>query len=99
MKIDTSHPLTRPNQGESSNKAAKADHDAPSAQGATPASVTHLSQSAGNSNQDIDSARVEEIRQAISEGRLEIHAERIADGLIDSVRDLLGNAPDDKGNA
>nr|WP_283101666.1 flagellar biosynthesis anti-sigma factor FlgM [Halomonas populi] len=57
----------------------------------TPAAVTHLSQSGANSSQDIDSARVEEIRQAISEGRLEIHAERIADGLLNSIRDMLND--------
>lgn len=39
--------------------------------------------------EDIDQANVEAIRQAISEGRLEIRAERIADGLIGSVRELL----------
>lgn len=39
----------------------------------------------------IDQQRVDEIRQAISEGRFKINAGRIADGLIDSVRDLLSN--------
>ena len=37
-----------------------------------------------------DSQRVAEIRQAISEGRFQINPERIADGLISSVRDMLG---------
>ncbi|WP_043526270.1 flagellar biosynthesis anti-sigma factor FlgM [Litchfieldella xinjiangensis] len=90
MKIDSSHTLARPNQSESSDKAGKANSAAPAAKGNSPAVVTHLNQSAKNAGQDIDQARVEEIRQAISEGRLEISAERIADGLIDSVRDLLG---------
>jgi len=39
----------------------------------------------------VDQQRVDEIRQAISEGRFKINAGRIADGLIESVRDLLGN--------
>ena len=38
---------------------------------------------------DIDQARVAEIRQAISEGKLEIRPERIADGLIASARELV----------
>ncbi|MGL6159421.1 flagellar biosynthesis anti-sigma factor FlgM [Microbulbifer sp.] len=42
-----------------------------------------------DSSRDIDLARVQEIRQAIAEGRLEIRADRIADGLIDSVRAFL----------
>jgi negative regulator of flagellin synthesis FlgM len=33
--------------------------------------------------------RVAEIRQAISEGRFQVNPERIADGLLDSVRDML----------
>lgn len=37
----------------------------------------------------VDSARVAEIRQAIAEGRFEMNPERIADGLIASVREML----------
>jgi negative regulator of flagellin synthesis FlgM len=33
--------------------------------------------------------KVAEIRQAISEGRFQINPERIADGLISSVREML----------
>lgn len=36
-----------------------------------------------------DADRVAEIRQAIAEGRFQINPERIADGLIESVRDML----------
>ena len=38
----------------------------------------------------VNSARVAEIKQAIAEGRFTINPERIADGLLDSVRDMLG---------
>ncbi|EPZ13810.1 hypothetical protein M622_08945, partial [Thauera terpenica 58Eu] len=38
---------------------------------------------------DIDQKRVDEIRQAITEGRFKIDSSRIADGLISSVRDML----------
>lgn len=90
MKIDSSHPLHRANQGEV-NKAAQPTKGEPVAQSTNPAAITHLSDSAQDASQDIDSVRVDEIRQAISEGRLDIRAEHIADGLIDSVRDLLGD--------
>lgn len=37
----------------------------------------------------VDRAKVDEIRQAISEGRFSVNAERIADRLIGSVRQML----------
>jgi negative regulator of flagellin synthesis FlgM len=41
-------------------------------------------------NTDVfDSARVEEIKQAISEGRFVVNTEKVADRLLESVRDLL----------
>lgn len=41
----------------------------------------------------VDRSRVAEIRQAISEGRFEVNTGRIADGLIDSVRQMLADRP------
>jgi negative regulator of flagellin synthesis FlgM len=40
----------------------------------------------------IDQARVDAIKQAISEGRLKINPEVIADRLLDATRELLQNA-------
>ena len=37
----------------------------------------------------VDTKRVQEIKQAISEGRFKVNPERIADGLLDSVRQML----------
>lgn len=42
-----------------------------------------------NADNDINVARVQEIRDAIASGQLKIDPSRIADGLIASVRDLL----------
>lgn len=39
----------------------------------------------------IDSARVNEIRQAISEGKFKINPDAIADKLVASVKELLAN--------
>jgi len=38
---------------------------------------------------EVDSAKVGEIKQAISEGRFRVDPEKVADGLIQSVRDML----------
>lgn len=37
-----------------------------------------------------DNARIAEIKQAIAEGRFSVNPERIADGLLASVREMLG---------
>lgn len=39
----------------------------------------------------VNSAHVEAIKQAISEGRFKINPEAIADGLLSSVKDLVQN--------
>nr|WP_284060405.1 flagellar biosynthesis anti-sigma factor FlgM [Pseudomonas sp. NW5] len=69
-------PRLQPLAGKSATRRAGAGDAAQAAPGST-------------ETQDIDHANVEAIRQAISEGKLEIRAERIADGLIGSVRELL----------
>lgn len=98
MKINNSHPnLTQPGQVESRQNAQKAQNkDGAPQKGDDPAAMTHLSNAASDSRQDIDSLRVEELREAIREGRLDIRAERIADGLVSSVKDLL-DSRDSKG--
>jgi negative regulator of flagellin synthesis FlgM len=40
------------------------------------------------SDDDIDTAKVEEIRQAIAEGRIRIDTGKIADGLLATLREL-----------
>lgn len=39
---------------------------------------------------DFDAKKVEEVRNAIAEGRFQVNAEAIADKLLGSVADLLG---------
>lgn len=94
MKVDNHHPL-RPGQVEprdparQSRETPSANQDAPES-----ATMTHLRQAGTDASQDIDAARVDELREAIREGRLEIKPERIADGLIASVQDLLAEGGD-----
>ncbi|MDO9116297.1 MAG: flagellar biosynthesis anti-sigma factor FlgM [Polaromonas sp.] len=52
-----------------------------------PAAATPLLPS---TNGDFDAARVGKIREDISAGRYHVDTEKIADGLLRSVRDLLG---------
>ena len=89
MKIDSTQSLTRLQQTDQTpSKPAPAGSSQASATPSS-ASVSHLSTGNQNASGDIDTARVEELRLAISEGRLEIDADKIADGLIASVQDIL----------
>lgn len=90
MKIDSSHPPVRPATAEGKEASPRAQSSQAKPQTESSSTVSHLSAAASNNaSQDVDSARVAEIRQAILEGRLQINAERIADGLIASVREQL----------
>lgn len=52
-------------------------------------SLSARMQEVGAGEAPIDAQRVAEIKQAISEGRFQINPERIADGLLNSVREML----------
>lgn len=94
MKIDNSI------KGLNGQAAAPAAARAP-AQGATVARApdplaaqVELSRTSTKIIQEGDAfsaARVAEIRQAISEGRFQVNPEKIADGLLQSVREFLAD--------
>lgn len=46
-----------------------------------------------SSSGDFDAARVERLRQSVSAGSYQASAARIADGLLSTVRDVLGRKP------
>lgn len=93
MKIDSSLPGAGRTQVDGKGSGLRVRRNEAADSPPATASVTHLNQSSEtDSTQDIDMARVAEIRQAISEGRLQLRPERIADGLIKSAQDLLGDA-------
>lgn len=85
MKINkvTSPGITpRPEQSKNQVKDSGTTNVSPSAQ-------SHLSHRLQDASQDVDVAKVAEIKAAIKEGRLEIDSSKIAEKLLDSVRDML----------
>ncbi|MFG6665478.1 flagellar biosynthesis anti-sigma factor FlgM [Halomonas sp. HNIBRBA4712] len=87
MKIDNLNPLLRTQQAQQRDDTQKVSGARPSPEGHTARESTRLSQMHMDDSQDIDTARVEEIRDAIREGRLEIRADRIADSLIAQLKE------------
>jgi negative regulator of flagellin synthesis FlgM len=86
MKIDNSGKAlgaipARPLEGRAAAKAEQA---------AEKDSVSINSLAAKLSNEStFDTKKVDEIRQAISEGRFSVNSSKIADGLLSSVKELL----------
>ncbi len=93
MKIQTST-LAPPEAPDSTTLSAADSARRKAAPASTPASraqveLSPLSASLVQDSGDVDMERVTAIRNAIRSGELQIDASRIADGLLDSVRDLI----------
>ncbi|WP_233803930.1 flagellar biosynthesis anti-sigma factor FlgM [Paraburkholderia sp. HP33-1] len=58
----------------------------------------HLRSLAASGSADIDTAHVESIKQAIKSGTLQIDSGKIADGVLQTARDLLQNKTSSTGN-
>lgn len=98
MKIDSNKPASTPSTPSGTARARTgqggAASVAPSGAGAAKTTEATLSgtqnvESVLASTPVVDVERVAEIKRAIAEGRFQINPERIADGLLQSVRDML----------
>nr|WP_218905172.1 flagellar biosynthesis anti-sigma factor FlgM [Paraburkholderia bryophila] len=58
----------------------------------------HLRSLAASGSADIDTAHVESIKQAIKNGSLTIDSGKIADGVLNTARDLLQSKTSSTGN-
>lgn len=82
MKINHINTPTGTSPAHQRGDAQKAQSGKSATPQAAPSDVSHIRQQNVDTGQDIDTLKVEEIRSAIRDGQLEIHADRIAEGLI-----------------
>lgn len=89
MKIDSTY---KPAASALSPKAAPAQPTAPAA-AQDAVSLSHLASTfQAGEHPPVNTARIQEIKQAISEGRFKINPEAIADRLIESARELVNSS-------
>lgn len=96
MKIDSNKPAGTPSTPSGAARTRSSQAGAAPAP-AKPASQTTEATLSGAQSVDsvlastpiVDTERVAEIKRAIAEGRFQVNPERIADGLLQSVRDML----------
>ncbi|MBU1237143.1 MAG: flagellar biosynthesis anti-sigma factor FlgM [Gammaproteobacteria bacterium] len=95
MKINPSLPSVTQSDQSGRVKPATQGSRRPSASEAEQVDLSSLSArlqevSAAIANTpEVDTARIAEIKQAISEGRFQINPDRIAEGLLENVRQML----------
>jgi negative regulator of flagellin synthesis FlgM len=100
MKITGSVPSVTPNDTAGRTKTVASGNQKSAATTAEQVDLSSLSarlqdvETAMADTPSIDAARVAEIKQAISEGRFHINPERIADGLLASVQQMLAHRQD-----
>lgn len=96
MKIQNSVGSTPPLTGGSSKARASGPAGA---QGAAAGEKVQISsqfqaiEAVVNNTPVVNGQRVAEIKQAIAEGRFQVNPEKIANGLIESVKDMLSRSP------
>lgn len=96
MKIDSTSKSLGNTATPGGPARARASGGAASASNTSASTETTLSGLQGVSNvlassPVVDTERVAEIKRAIAEGRFQVNPERIADGLLKSVRDMLAS--------
>ncbi|CAB3714069.1 flagellar biosynthesis anti-sigma factor FlgM [Paraburkholderia rhynchosiae] len=86
----------------SAQTASTASQPTPSRSGDASVSLSGLSQHlrslAASGSADIDTAHVESIKQAIKDGSLKIDSGKIADGVLNTARELLQSKTSSTGN-
>lgn len=99
MKIDSNKPASTPSAPTGPARARPGQGGAASVASAGAGASAQTTEATLSGAQNVESVlastpivnaeRVAEIKRAIAEGRFQVNPERIADGLLQSVRDML----------
>lgn len=99
MKIDSNKPASTPSTPSGSARARSGQAGGASVAAAQTGTSPQATEATLSGAQGVESVlattpivnteRVAEIKRAIAEGRFQVNPERIADGLLQSVRDML----------
>ena len=89
MKIDNTFKTTGTGSTASRPRVERPAKEDAAAENEVNLSSTSTQLAGASGGAPVNSARIAEIKQAISEGRFKINADAIADGLIDTARSLL----------
>lgn len=99
MKIDSNKPASTPSAPNGPARARPGQGGAASVASAGAGASAQTTEATLSGAQNVESVlastpivnaeRVAEIKRAIAEGRFQVNPERIADGLLQSVRDML----------
>lgn len=95
MKINSSIPSVGQPTDIGRNRATPSAATKSASAGGERVDISPLSaqlQEVGAGETAVSSARIAEIKQAIADGRFQINPEKIADGLLASVRDMLAHS-------
>ena len=91
MKIDILNSSNSSLNGSQNVRASKTLSNTTQTQSSSTVQLSEQALEVSSNSEVFDSAKVEQIKTAIAEGRFQVNANAVADSLINTARDLIKN--------